>query len=382
MGILGTRWDELPLPEIERQQAEGEQVAFRADAAFIKPRSTVIMTHSMDCRRYTFVTVGYDGETGLLRLQARSMRLYCPPNLVDQIIIVDNSEPAASNRWRADLLHQYGSLAQLVRFIPGADLAEMPSGAAGWWTQQVLKIKVAEVVRSERYVLLDAKNHLVKQLGRGFLETADGLPRVSGLTYVGHEMRDFLERALAYFGIDSAPHLDWFTRTGTPFTILTSEARELLRYVEDREGKPFASALLQKQLTEFFLYSAFLQSKGTLKTLYDLTQPCCIQIWGHTANESDCAAAIREAESADRPFMSVHRNAIANMNEKGRAVVAEFWRARGLFPSVMDAIRFLRDPNRTRQDCDGRVFPWPMGYAVSRFGERWRTAFTRDGNLK
>ena len=30
-------WDELLIPEIERQQAEGKQVAFRADAAFAKP---------------------------------------------------------------------------------------------------------------------------------------------------------------------------------------------------------------------------------------------------------------------------------------------------------------------------------------------------------
>ena len=30
-------WDDLLLPEIERQQAEGNRVAFRADAAFAKP---------------------------------------------------------------------------------------------------------------------------------------------------------------------------------------------------------------------------------------------------------------------------------------------------------------------------------------------------------
>lgn len=30
-------WDELLLLEIERQQAEGKEVAFRADAAFAKP---------------------------------------------------------------------------------------------------------------------------------------------------------------------------------------------------------------------------------------------------------------------------------------------------------------------------------------------------------
>ena len=30
-------WDDLLVPEIERQQAEGKRVAFRADAAFAKP---------------------------------------------------------------------------------------------------------------------------------------------------------------------------------------------------------------------------------------------------------------------------------------------------------------------------------------------------------
>jgi len=30
-------WDELLLPEIERQQAQRQRVAFRADAAFAKP---------------------------------------------------------------------------------------------------------------------------------------------------------------------------------------------------------------------------------------------------------------------------------------------------------------------------------------------------------
>ena len=33
----GEDWDEMLLPEIERQQAEGKQVTFRADAAFAKP---------------------------------------------------------------------------------------------------------------------------------------------------------------------------------------------------------------------------------------------------------------------------------------------------------------------------------------------------------
>jgi hypothetical protein len=341
------------------------------------------MTDSMECRRYTFVTVGYGAEAGLLRLQARSMRLFCPADLVDEIIIVDNSQPAASNRWRADLLQQYGNLAKLVRFIPSADLATMPVTADGWWTQQVLKIKVADVIRSERYVVLDAKNHLISKLRRDFLETQTGVPRLNGHAYENKpQMLDFLKRTLSYFGVDPEPHLKWFTRTATPFTILVSEACDLMRTMEERECKPFSSALLERELTEFFLYAGFLESKGILKSSYDLTQPHCEHIWGETANEAGCVNAIRKAEKKDCPFFSVHRKALANMDEKGRAAVAEFWCARGLFPSVKDAIRFLRDPNKIRQDSGGRVFLSPMEYAVSRFGERWRTAFTRGGVLR
>jgi hypothetical protein len=336
----------------------------------------------MDTLRYTFVTVGFAGETGLLRLQARSMRLYCPADLVDEIIVVDNSQPAASNRWRADLLYHYGRHAQRVRFIPSAELARMPNSVDGWWTQQVLKIAVAEVIRSERYVLLDAKNHLISQLERDFLETRAGLPRLNGYPHVNPQMRHLLERTLSYFGINPAPHLDWFTRTATPFTILTSEARDLVRYIEDREGKPFASAFLERELAEFFLYSGFLESKGILKSSYDFTQPHCAQIWGETANETGCAEAIRNVENYNCPFMSVHRRAIAKMDERGRAIVAGFWHARGLFRSVIDATRFLRDPNRTYQDYHGRVYPWPMGYFVFHFDQRWETAFRRHGMLQ
>jgi hypothetical protein len=107
------------------------------------------------------------------------MRLYCPPELIDEIIIVDNTSPG-SGKWRDDLLRHYGSLACFVRIVPAANIAVMPASTGGWYTQQVLKIKVAETIRSDRYVVLDAKSHLIRRLGREFLETPTGQPRMNG----------------------------------------------------------------------------------------------------------------------------------------------------------------------------------------------------------
>ena len=325
-----------------------------------------ILTTAPHSRRYTFVTVAYDAEAGLLQLQARSMRLYCPADLIEEIILIDNGLPS-SKRWLADLLRQYGDLAPLVRIIPAAKLADVPVGTHGWFKQQVLKVAVASTVRSDRYVVLDAKNHLIRKLHRDFLETPTGLPRINGYSYTAHPMREFLERTLTYFNIDPESHIAWFIRTHTPFTFISTEALDLVRYMEDREGRSFVPVFLEKSLSEFFLYSAFLMSKGILDTSYEFTQPHSTEIWGEKANQKGCTEAVGKAEADGATFLAVHRRATEKIDEPGRKVVAEYWHARGLFPSVSDGIRFLRNPNRAHQATDGRVFSWPLSVVVNRF---------------
>lgn len=326
------------------------------------------MSSCVHPRRYSFVTIGFEGDAGLLRLQARSMRLFCPRELVEEIIIVDNSSPG-SKKWQDGLLKQYGNLAGFVRIVPAAHIAVM-NGAHGWFSQQVLKIKVAEVVCSDRYVVLDSKNHLITHLGLEFLETSVGQPRINGHSYVDQPMREFLERTLEYLGLDPQDHIEWFTRTTTPFTLLTNEVHELVRYVEQKEAKPFAPAFLDRKLSEFFLYAGFLVAKGTLLKTYDLTQVHDPQIWPKTADVEGCTDAIRRASQIGSPFMTIHRQAIPVMKKEGKQVMGEFWRARGLFASAKDGVRFLSDPNRCHQDSDGHVVSWPLASVMSRLSPR------------
>jgi hypothetical protein len=183
-------------------------------------------------------------------------------------------------------------------------------------------------------------------------------------------MREFLERTVEYFGLDPQEEVKWFTRTHPPFTILTDEACELVRHVEQKEATPFASVFLDRKLSEFFLYSGFLVSKGTLRRIYDFTQAEDPQVWPGNANEHGCAEAIRNANQTGCPFMTVHRRALAKMDKKGQRLMTEFWHARGLFASAKDGVRFLRDPNRCYQSHDGRVVSWPLSRIASRFSSR------------
>jgi hypothetical protein len=283
--------------------------------------------------------------------------MYCPDELVAEIIIVDNSEPCTGSRWRRDLSVQYGRFADRVRFIPASELSEMPAGTGGWYSQQVLKLKIADVIKTARYVLLDSKNHLVSSLRRDFLETGEGVPRSNGYAHVDKLMRTFLERTLRYLGINPALHFDWFPRTATPFTMLTSTTRELIRFLESREEKPFAAAFLEHKFSEFFLYSGYLEMNGVLRTSYEFNQPHSAQIWEETADKNGCTEAIQNHYRTGSPFMSIHRKAIKKLDRTAQLIMAGFWQERGLFPSIGDGLRFLRNPNGSRQDQNGRIFP-------------------------
>jgi hypothetical protein len=134
----------------------------------------------MSARTYTFVTVVFEAEYDLLALQARSMRLYCPLELIDSIFIVENSQHPATPGKRSKIMAEYGHLSKFVKFLMASEIANI-EGTEGWWGQQILKLMVAQTVRSERYLVLDAKSHLIFKLTREFLEAPDGRARIRGL---------------------------------------------------------------------------------------------------------------------------------------------------------------------------------------------------------
>ena len=275
------------------------------------------------------------------------MRLYCHPELVHQVLVVENFEPGYVIPWREFLLREYGHLSPAVKFVPAETLAEMPA-ADGWWTQQVLKLMVTQIIETDRYVALDAKNHLIAPLSREFLESPTGKPRINGYSYADHPLRPALERTLRYVGIDPATHTPFFPRTTTPFTFITSYVQDVIAQVSKREGAPFPTAFISNKLTEFFLYSGYLVSCGKLNEIYEFSQPICPIVWAHTATVTACQNAVEAAQDTRLPFFSIHRRAMAAPAQPAREVIAKFWQQRRLFDSVESGVSFIADPNRGR----------------------------------
>jgi hypothetical protein len=293
-------------------------------------------------KKYSIVTVVFEGDVELMYLQARSMNLYCDPSLIEEIIVVDNFTAPKPKRWEEKLLQFYGRMATKVRIVPATNITDT-HGIPGWFSQQALKLAVARIVKTDRYVILDAKNHLIKPLTRDFLETVNGKVRINGYGYETHPLLRYLEKTCAYVGLDISGPIERFVRTSTPFTMVTSATKAMVDNIEAREGKDLALVISEHGLTEFFLYAGHLQHNGVLDELYDWTQPFSPDIWKWGAED---LAIIQEAVDKAQldtsgPFFSVHRGAIPLFAPAGREIICKLWTERSLFLDEDIAFEFL-----------------------------------------
>ena len=296
----------------------------------------------MDTRKYDVVTVTFEGEYDYMLLQARSMRLYCPAELVSRFLVIDNSSRLMSDAQKRTILTEYGHLAGQVRFVAAADIARMPKGG-GWQSQQILKLMSSRLIEQERYLVLDAKNHLVRPLTREFLEDPDGRARLVAHSYREHVLRPQFERVFAFLKIDVSGRLDRFPYSVTPFVMYAAVSRDLVDQLSAEEGMSFPSLFEKHRLWEFLLYSASVVRSGrSIEDIYVLNQRSCPIIWIYTANKKGCLRAISRSGEFSLPFFAIHRRAIVKLDDECRAMIAAFWAERQLFASPDDAERFMR----------------------------------------
>ncbi len=291
---------------------------------------------------FTFVPTVFELEIPLLELQARSFAIHAAPELVTRIVVIDNTARGMRHRQVARLLAAYGPLAPKVEVIFRERIATRAT-SLGWTSQQVLKLAVAAMVEDERYVALDAKNVLVAPLKSGYLEAPDGRARVAAYPYRDHSLRPALERAVAYFGLPLEPQLECFPATVTPYVLYTAEVRDLMKEVERREAAPFARAFVDRGLTEFFLYGAWLTARYDNRTdLYAEDQPRSPMVWPGHVSAADVNSAVVELRARDAPFFSVHRKALIRADSTALATIARTWAEADLFASTGEALEYVR----------------------------------------
>ncbi|MEQ6896515.1 DUF6492 family protein [Microbacterium sp. KR10-403] len=282
----------------------------------------------------------YRGEDALLSLQARSLALYASPRVVEQVIVIDNDETRLSGRRLTDLLNVYDWLRSRVTVIHSGSITSTRAGS-GWVNQQILKLLIANYVKTPWYVVLDAKNHAIRPLSLSDFLSPDGRARGGFQSYAVHPLKARLLTTLRYMGLDETP-ADYYPPTSTPFVFKTEIAREIAN------SHGFEAQFVKNDLTEFFLYSAWiLQRDGDWSRVFDGNAIQCPVVWGGSANASGVEEAIRLAADFDAPFFGVHRRALQRLRPSDYRLLAQHWVSWGLMRSLHEAqqfrLRFFRE---------------------------------------
>jgi hypothetical protein len=284
-------------------------------------------------RRYAFATVAFEGDLELMDRQARSMGLYADPDLIDEILIIDNfADGARPAGWCERTRDLYGPIADKVSFVPGREVCDLGQ-ARGWVTQQALKLAISRLINVDRFVILDAKTYATRPLTRDFFEKPDGIARINGYAYDRHPLLDRLQNTRAYMGLPPIEPGRRFVRTSPPFVMHTQIARHLAKFIEAESAGSIADEMQRANVTEFFLYGSLLETCGVLESVYAWDQPFTPDLWEWSGKQDDLVAeAIAKANDPARfgPFMTVHRGALAVMSDTGKAMLEAFWRERGL----------------------------------------------------
>lgn len=300
-------------------------------------------------QKLELVTVCFSGELRLLRLQARSLRLFACRRLVTRIKVIVNDPDVAGFKRAFDdqVLREYGAFADRVEVIGYAALwggGHYPEDK-GWRTQQVLKLLVARKVDKPCYLLLDAKNHFVRCVSAADFFAPGGRMR-SNMYRIHPPFIPHFKNACRYFGLADLPDLSTGLPTATPFLMQRDITLSLLQEVEEREGGPFHQFFLGQSLVEFYLYYAYLLARhGALEEWYEQRGCISATLFSSMPNDPERCADILTRLDDDQVYcMGVHRKVLRVAHPEVLDMVQKKWSQFGLIHSKAEGLYFSACP--------------------------------------
>jgi hypothetical protein len=266
-----------------------------------------------------FVTIIYNNKTelNLMKLQAISMK-YVDIKLINNIYIVYNDTGYYNIN---DVLPFYPeNLRSKVNIVYNRDvdicfkdnMSEFP-----WHKQQILKLLLANIVKSKYYLILDGKNHFIKNITYSDYFNKNGFPKL--FVWDPGPMIKYYYSCLDYFQIKD-PYDFKNTKkcniflTTTPFLMCKQDVLEMIEYIVKKENDTFFNFFMKRfdSHTEFYLYITYLIFKNKIQ-FCDITSVNYSSIMGYDLGKwnsyEDNALPIINIPHIK--IFGLHRNAIS-----------------------------------------------------------------------
>ena len=207
-----------------------------------------------------FVTITFNNkiEMDLLKLQAHSMK-YVDTQFINQIIIIYNDTGSYNFtdviKYYPKKLQNKVKIVNAIKLIPNYD-------KSSWHNQQLCKLLIAKVVKSNYYLILDGKNHFVKNINY-----SDYFNNGKPILFLNNPgtMIKFYYNCLKYFNINCPYNFNKDTDeniflTTTPFLMGKKDVLDMMNLIEKRQNMSFTNFFKSKRniITEFYIYIVYL----------------------------------------------------------------------------------------------------------------------------
>jgi len=270
------------------------------------------------------ITVVFQDELDILQVQAQSIDLYCHDMGLQTIFVIVNDSDYVADQvdpaW-------WGSLQSQVRIIPRSSFTcqFVPNG---WVSQQVLKLLASALSANTWSMVLDAKTLVSDCITADiFVTNSDQL--TLGINPVISVFEPAAKIAGDLFGI-TVSHVA--QPAGVPFIFNNHDVRQMIEEIERMTHDNFAEWFQQQgMLTEFVLYTAFIQYKyQDLKQVYlgrNQTK-LCNNICHSELNIFDIK--LQQAQDCRPLTVGVHRNAWRQLTEQQKQSYRDYLESIGL----------------------------------------------------
>lgn len=256
------------------------------------------------------VTVVFQQEIEILRVQAQSIDIYGDPDTVDNIYVVVNDRKDVTKLIDPQWWGQYADRVHVIHCsMFNADLSEN-----GWLSQQVLKLLASSISYNQWTMVLDAKTILIRPVTCELWDEQNRIRSGSFAIYpVFYPSKDIVNQ---FFNID----LDYqIGPGGVPFFFRPSVLRQMIAAVEAQVTDTFPTWFqAQGRLTEFILYSGYTDLIGDQS--YNLTDNAIRPVNICHSETGIFDVKIDQVKQTDPLTVSIHRHAWSNITEQQKQV--------------------------------------------------------------
>jgi hypothetical protein len=205
-----------------------------------------------------------------LRFTVESLVLHGNHSQIRDVFLVwASSQPSSLFQDEIDQLASIASEAYAVHLVDASPQVQ-DGGVGGWWAQQVLKLKVASLVKSNFYLVLDAKNTFIQQIPMDqFMDLCEVVFRGGEHTF--SEMSEFHQRwykaSAQHLGVQPPHPSDFVYGSITPFLMHSASVLNMLELIGenaslDRLCDGPLCDWLKHQCTEFSLYTTYMRTNS------------------------------------------------------------------------------------------------------------------------